>query len=242
MRRRRTWNRSARSTAARCTRHGRFHARNAKRKPKRSITLNAEKDQLITLAHSMEVSYSALDAEAGLSYDTTVRVSVQPNRYYPDYVAVTLLWLASSHIFHGIEEFNRFRDDFEDRPEERYQQIMDSWPLVFGSTEKAMKKLFAPAKPVVKRPPLVAVPALQETRMGSGRHHRPEGDAAAAETEPVAALVPCLRPAFRVHDGRPHLMQFQVLHRGDDGHAQKHVPHRAAELRDHRHRSRTRGR
>ena len=34
----------------------------------------------------MEVSYSALDAEAGLSYDTTVRVSVQPNRYYPDYV------------------------------------------------------------------------------------------------------------------------------------------------------------
>ena len=37
----------------------------------------------------MEVSYSALDAEAGLSYDTTVRVSVQPNRYYPDYVAVT---------------------------------------------------------------------------------------------------------------------------------------------------------
>ena len=164
--------------------------------------MNAEKDQLITLAHSMEVSYSALDAEAGLSYDTTVRVSVQPNRYYPDYVAVTLLWLASSHIFHGNEEFNRFRDDFEDRPEERYQQIMDSWPLVFGSTEKAMKKLFAPAKPVVKRPPLVAVPALQETRMGSGRHHRPEGDAAAAETEPVAALVPCLRPAFRVHDGR----------------------------------------
>lgn len=119
---------------------------------------------------------------------------------------------------------------------------LDSWPLVFGSTEKAMKKLFAPAKPVVKRPPLVAVPALQETRMGSGRHHRPEGDAAAAETEPVAALVPCLRPAFRVHDGRPHLMQFRVLHRGDDGHAQKHVPHRAAELRDHRHRSRTRGR
>ena len=55
--------------------------------------MNAEKDQLITLAHSMEVSYSALDAEAGLSYDTTVRVSVQPNRYYPDYVAVTLLWL-----------------------------------------------------------------------------------------------------------------------------------------------------
>lgn len=115
--------------------------------------MNAEKDQLITLAHSMEVSYSALDAEAGLSYDTTVRVSVQPNRYYPDYVAVTLLWLASSHIFRGIEEFNRFRDDFEDRPKERYQQIMDSWPLVFGSTEKAMKKLFAPAKPVVKRPP-----------------------------------------------------------------------------------------
>ena len=112
--------------------------------------MNAEKDQLITLAHSMEVSYSALDAEAGLSYDTTVRVSVQPNRYYPDYVAVTLLWLASSHIFHGIEEFNRFRDDFEDRPEERYQQIMDSWPLVFGSTEKAMKKLFAPVFAVVR--------------------------------------------------------------------------------------------
>ena len=38
----------------------------------------------------MEVSYNALDAEVGLSYDTTVRVSVQPNRYYPDYVAVTL--------------------------------------------------------------------------------------------------------------------------------------------------------
>lgn len=100
----------------------------------------------------MEVSYSALDAEAGLSYDTTVRVSVHPAHYYPDFVAVTLLWLASSHIFHGVDEFNRFRDDFEDRPEERYQQIMDAWPLVFGSTEKAMKKLFSPAKPVVKRP------------------------------------------------------------------------------------------
>ena len=116
--------------------------------------MNAEKDQLITLAHSMEVSYSALDAEAGLSYDTTVRVSVHPAHYYPDFVAVTLLWLASSHIFHGVDEFNRFRDDFEDRPEERYQQIMDAWPLVFGSTEKAMKKWFSPAKPVVKRPPL----------------------------------------------------------------------------------------
>ena len=69
----------------------------------------------------MEVSYSALDAEAGLSYDTTVRVSVHPAHYYPDFVAVTLLWLASSHIFHGVDEFNRFRDDFEDRPEERYQ-------------------------------------------------------------------------------------------------------------------------
>ena len=124
--------------------------------------MNAEKDQLITLAHSMEVSYSALDAEAGLSYDTTVRVSVQPNRYSPDYVAVPLLWLASSHIFHGIEEFNRFRDDFEDRPEERYQQIMDSWPLVFGSTEKAMKKLFAPAKPVVKRPPWSLCPRCKK--------------------------------------------------------------------------------
>ena len=86
--------------------------------------MNAEKDQLIALAHSMEVSYSALDAEAGLSYDTTVRVSVQPNRYYPDYVAVTLLWLASSHIFHGIEEFNRFRDDFEDG---RRNDISRSW-------------------------------------------------------------------------------------------------------------------
>ena len=242
MRRRRTWNRSARSTAARCTRHGRFHARNAKRKPKRSITLNAEKDQLITLAHSMEVSYSALDAEAGLSYDTTVRVSVHPAHYYPDFVAVTLLWLASSHIFHGVDEFNRFRDDFEDRPEERYQQIMDAWPLVFGSTEKAMKKLFSPAKPVVKRPPLVAVPALQETRMGSGRHHRPARDPAAAEAEPASPLVPCVRPTLRIHAGRPHLLQFRVLHHGDDGHAQKHVPHRAAELRDHRHRSRTRGR
>lgn len=101
----------------------------------------------------MEVAYSALDAEAGLFYDTTVRVKVHADRYYPDYVAVTLLWLASDHIFHGIEEFTRFRDDFEDRPEERYQQIMDSWPQVFGATEKAMKKLFAPVKPVVKRPP-----------------------------------------------------------------------------------------
>ena len=90
--------------------------------------MNAEKDQLITLAHSMEVSYSALDAEAGLSYDTTVRVSVHPAHYYPDFVAVTLLWLASSHIFHGVDEFNRFRDDFEDRPEERYQQIMAHGP------------------------------------------------------------------------------------------------------------------
>ena len=62
----------------------------------------------------------------------------------------------------GIEEFNRFRDDFEDRPEERYQQIMDSWPLVFGSTEKAMKKLFAPAKPVVKRPPWSLCPRCKK--------------------------------------------------------------------------------
>lgn len=110
-------------------------------------------DTTITLAHSMEVSYSALGAEAGLSYDTTVRINVHPDRYYPDYVAVTMLWLASTYIFHGVEEFNRFRDDFEDRPEERYQQILDTWPGVFGSTEKVMKKLFAPAKPVNKRPP-----------------------------------------------------------------------------------------
>lgn len=107
----------------------------------------------IMLAHSMEVSYSALDAEAGLSYDTTVRVSVHPDRYYPDYVAVTLLWLASTHIFHGVEEFNRFRDDFEDRTVERYQEIIDHWPAVFGQAEKAMKKLFAPSKACVKRPP-----------------------------------------------------------------------------------------
>ncbi len=31
----------------------------------------------------MEVSYSALDAEAGLSYDTTVRVSVSVPRKRP---------------------------------------------------------------------------------------------------------------------------------------------------------------
>lgn len=114
---------------------------------------NNDRDPHITLAHSMEVSYSALDAEAGLSFDTTVRVNVNPCRYYPDYVAVTLLWLASTHIFHGVEEFNRFRDDFEDRTVERYQEIIDHWPDVFGQTEKAMKKLFAPAKACVKRPP-----------------------------------------------------------------------------------------
>lgn len=107
----------------------------------------------ITLAHSMEVAYSALDAEAGLSYDTTVRVSVHPDRYYPDFVAVTMLWMASSYIFHGVIEFNRFRDDFEDDPAGRYQSIIDSWPQVFGQTEKAMKKLFTTPKPVVKRPP-----------------------------------------------------------------------------------------
>lgn len=123
---------------------------------------NTKENATITLAHSMEVSYSALDAEAGLSYDTTVRVTVHPNHYYPDYVAVALLWLASSHIFHGIEEFNGFRADFEDRPQERYQQIVDAWPQVFGPAEKAMKKLFAPAKPVVKRPPWSLCPRCKK--------------------------------------------------------------------------------
>lgn len=203
--------------------------------------MNAEKDQLITLAHSMEVSYSALDAEAGLSYDTTVRVSVHPAHYYPDFVAVTLLWLASSHIFHGVDEFNRFRDDFEDRPEERYQQIMDAWPLVFGSTEKAMKKLFSPAKPVVKRPPWSLCPRCRKPVWAQ------EGTTDLRETQQLLKQNPLphwcrVRPTLRIHAGRPHLLQFRVLHHGDDGHAQKHVPHRAAELRDHRHRSRTRGR
>lgn len=123
---------------------------------------NTKRDATITLAHSMEVSFSALDAEAGLSYDTTVRVTVHPNRYYPDYVAVALLWLASSNIFHGIEEFNGFCDDFGDRPQERYQQIVDDWPQVFGPAEKAMKKLFAPAKPVVKRPPWSLCPRCRK--------------------------------------------------------------------------------
>lgn len=121
-----------------------------------------EKSTRITLAHSMEVTYTALDAEAGLSYDTTVRVSVDPNRCYPDYVAVALLWLASSHIFHGVEEFNCFRDDFEERPEERYQMIVDAWPQVFGPAEKTMRKLFAPAKPVVKRPPWSLCPRCKK--------------------------------------------------------------------------------
>lgn len=203
---------------------------------------NTKENATITLAHSMEVSYSALDAEAGLSYDTTVRVTVHPNHYYPDYVAVALLWLASSHIFHGIEEFNSFRADFEDRPQERYQQIVDAWPQVFGPAEKAMKKLFAPAKPVVKRPPLVPVSAMQETRMGAGGHHRPEGDAAAAETESAPPLVPRMRATLPVRGRRPHLLQQRVQHHGDAGHLEGHVPHRAAELRDHRDRGRARGR
>lgn len=107
----------------------------------------------ITIAHSMEVSYTAMDGETGLSYDTTVRIKVHPDRGYPEFVPVTMLWLASTYIFHGMADFTRFRDDFEDVPQLRYQVLLDHWPIIFGTTETALKKIFAPAKPVVKRPP-----------------------------------------------------------------------------------------
>lgn len=110
-------------------------------------------DGTITIARSMEVAYTAMDSEAGLSYDTTIRVTVNTDRYYPDYAPVALLWMASSHIFRGIDEFSGFRDDLERDPAHRYQEIVDHWPTIYGDTEKALKKLFAPAKPVVKRPP-----------------------------------------------------------------------------------------
>lgn len=119
-------------------------------------------DGTITIARSMEVSYTALDSQAGLSYDTTIRVNVNPDRYYPDFTAVALLWMASTHIFHGIDEFNVFRDDFEQDPTKRYQEIVDHWPAVFGDTEKALKKLFASAKPVVKRPPWSLCPRCRK--------------------------------------------------------------------------------
>ena len=38
----------------------------------------------ITIAHSMEVSYTTLDAQAGLSYDTTIRLTVDPMGMYLD--------------------------------------------------------------------------------------------------------------------------------------------------------------
>lgn len=86
----------------------------------------------ITIAHSMEVSYTTLDAQAGLSYDTTIRLTVDPMGMYLDPQAVCLLWIASNHIFKGMSEFDEFRDAFEERALRNWSMLIDMFPQVFG--------------------------------------------------------------------------------------------------------------
>lgn len=107
----------------------------------------------ITIAHSMEVSYTTLDAQAGLSYDTTIRLTVDPMGMYPDPQAVCLLWIASNHIFKGMSEFDEFRDTFEEHALRNWSMLIDMFPQVFGQADAATRRMFAKAKPVAKRPP-----------------------------------------------------------------------------------------
>lgn len=113
----------------------------------------------ILVSRSVNVEYEGILAQAGLSADTTLRIEVDPESLYPDPQAVTLLWLASTNTFHGLDLFEDFREDFEQRTGERLQEIVDNWPLVFrGDFEHVSKKLFASPKPVVNRPPFSLCP------------------------------------------------------------------------------------
>ncbi|OXM99909.1 DUF2321 domain-containing protein [Bifidobacterium vansinderenii] len=105
------------------------------------------------LSVNPHVNLTVSEIESGLSFDTRLTVRVRLNSDYPDSVLACMLWMAGRYVFNGMEELDTFRDDFEDHPSERWQRIIDQWPLVFGPTETALKKLFAPMKPVVKRPP-----------------------------------------------------------------------------------------
>lgn len=107
----------------------------------------------ITLATSARVTYTQLDAELGLSHDTTLRVTVNAHSVYPDPQVVTLMWWASQYTFPSMEAFEAFRDDFENDPSHRWQQIIDNHWLVFGDAETMVRKLLAGPKVVKKRPP-----------------------------------------------------------------------------------------
>lgn len=107
----------------------------------------------IMIAHSMDVRMTAEDMELGIACDTTIRITVDVTHRYPEAQMVALLWMASNHIFEGIDEFESFRDDFEQNVRDGYQGLIDRWPHIYGSTEKAMKKIFAAPKALMKRPP-----------------------------------------------------------------------------------------
>ena len=118
-----------------------------------------DNERKIIVSRSVNVEYEGLLAQAGLSADTTLRIEVDPESLYPDPQAVTLLWLASNYIFHGLDVCEDFREDFEQRTGERLQEIVDGWPLVFrGDFEHVSKKLFAAPRPVVNRPPFSLCP------------------------------------------------------------------------------------
>lgn len=108
---------------------------------------------LIRLATSARVTYTQLDAELGLSHDTTLRVTVNPFSVYPDPQVVALMWWASQYTFPSMEAFEAFRDDFEDEPKYRWQQIIDHHTRVFGDVETMIKRVMAGPKAVKKRPP-----------------------------------------------------------------------------------------
>lgn len=62
----------------------------------------------ILVSRSVNVEYEGILAQAGLSADTTLRIEVDPESLYPDPQAVTLLWLASTYTFHGLDLFEDF--------------------------------------------------------------------------------------------------------------------------------------
>ena len=109
--------------------------------------------ETIKLATSARVTYTPDDAMLGLSHDTTLRVTVDPLSIYPDPQVVTLMWTATQFTFPSMKVFVLFRDDFEDDPAHRWQQIIDRHGKAYGDAEKMVKKLLSAPKPVVKRPP-----------------------------------------------------------------------------------------